>query len=80
METSVCLFQECPPFPYSLLIAKGIDYIILLFPFFIPTYLIFYFLYFSGFFPVVVNFLRRVPIIGNILNLPVISTVSINIL
>ncbi|XP_031569560.1 vesicle transport protein GOT1B-like [Actinia tenebrosa] len=32
-------------------------------------------LLFSGFFPVVVNFLRRVPIIGNILNLPIISTI-----
>ncbi|EDO40339.1 predicted protein [Nematostella vectensis] len=32
-------------------------------------------LLFSGFFPVVVNFLRRVPVIGNILNLPVISQI-----
>ena len=30
---------------------------------------------FSGFFPVVINFLRRVPVIGNILNLPGISMV-----
>ena len=32
---------------------------------------------FSGFFPVAVNFLRRIPIIGSILNLPGISTVII---
>jgi len=32
-------------------------------------------LLFSGFFPVVINFLRRVPIIGNILNFPGISQV-----
>ena len=31
---------------------------------------------FSGFFPVAVNFLRRIPIIGSILNLPGISSVS----
>ena len=31
--------------------------------------------FFSGFFPVVINFLRRVPIIGNILNFPGISLV-----
>lgn len=30
---------------------------------------------FKGFFPVVINFLRRVPIIGNLLMLPGISTV-----
>ena len=30
---------------------------------------------FSGFFPVAVNFLRRIPIIGSILNLPGISSV-----
>ena len=36
----------------------------------------FFFLFFRGFFPVVVNFLRRVPVIGNILNLPGISSVS----
>merc|ERR1719245_1378485 len=29
---------------------------------------------FSGFFPVAVNFLRRIPIIGSILNLPGISS------
>lgn len=29
----------------------------------------------SGFFPVAVNFLRRVPVIGQILNTPGISTV-----
>lgn len=33
-------------------------------------------LIFRGFLPVVVNFLRRVPIIGNILNMPGISSVS----
>lgn len=32
-------------------------------------------LLFSGFFPVAVNFLRNVPIIGNFLNLPGISKV-----
>ena len=31
---------------------------------------------FSGFFPVAVNFLRRVPIIGTILDLPYIRNVS----
>ena len=31
-------------------------------------------LLFSGFFPVVVNFLRRIPILGNVLNLPLICT------
>ena len=31
---------------------------------------------FSGFFPVVINFLRRIPVIGSILNLPVIGPVS----
>ncbi len=31
---------------------------------------------FSGFFPVAINFLRRIPVIGQILNLPVISSVS----
>jgi len=29
---------------------------------------------FSGFFPVAINFLRRIPVIGTLLNLPVIST------
>jgi len=29
---------------------------------------------FSGFFPVAINFLRRIPVIGSLLNLPVIST------
>ncbi|CAL4189351.1 unnamed protein product, partial [Meganyctiphanes norvegica] len=28
---------------------------------------------FSGFFPVAINFLRRMPVIGNILNLPFLS-------
>ncbi|XP_063703288.1 vesicle transport protein GOT1B [Culicoides brevitarsis] len=32
-----------------------------------------FFLLFSGFFPVAINFLRRVPIIGSILNFPVID-------
>lgn len=31
---------------------------------------------YSGFFPVAVNFLRRVPIIGTILDLPYIRSVS----
>lgn len=31
---------------------------------------------FSGFFPVAVNFLRRIPVIGSFLNLPFISSVS----
>jgi len=31
---------------------------------------------FSGFFPVVINFLRRLPVIGLLLNLPGISTVA----
>ena len=30
-------------------------------------------LLFSGFFPVAINFLRRVPVLGNILNMPGIS-------
>ncbi|XP_031629024.1 vesicle transport protein GOT1B isoform X1 [Contarinia nasturtii] len=34
-----------------------------------------FFLLFSGFFPVAINFLRRVPILGRFLNLPGISTV-----
>merc|ERR1712203_390456 len=29
---------------------------------------------FLGFFPVAINFLRRIPVIGTLLNLPVIST------
>lgn len=32
-------------------------------------------LLFSGFFPVVINFLRRIPLLGNLLNLPVINTI-----
>jgi len=32
-----------------------------------------FFLLFSGFFPVILNFLRRLPVIGNILNIPVIN-------
>ena len=32
---------------------------------------------FSGFFPVAINFLRRIPVLGSILNLPGISSVSI---
>lgn len=35
-----------------------------------------FFLLFSGFFPVAVNFLRRVPIIGTILDLPYIRLVA----
>ncbi|XP_062610113.1 vesicle transport protein GOT1B-like [Saccostrea cucullata] len=35
-----------------------------------------FFLLFSGFFPVAVNFLRRVPIIGTILDLPYIRTAA----
>lgn len=34
-----------------------------------------FFLLFSGFFPVIINFIRRVPLLGNILNLPGISTI-----
>lgn len=32
-----------------------------------------------GFFPVVVGFIRRIPVLGSILNLPFISAVSINL-
>jgi hypothetical protein len=35
-----------------------------------------FFLLFSGFFPVAVNFLRRVPVLGSILNLPGIRSVA----
>ncbi|BFZ03930.1 hypothetical protein BsWGS_06969 [Bradybaena similaris] len=35
-----------------------------------------FFLLFSGFFPVAVNFLRRVPVLGTILNLPGIRTIA----
>ncbi|KAK3102704.1 hypothetical protein FSP39_013311 [Pinctada imbricata] len=35
-----------------------------------------FFLLFSGFFPVVINFLRRVPVIGSILMLPGIRSVA----
>ena len=34
-----------------------------------------FFVLFSGFFPVVINFVRRIPVVGNILNLPGIRTV-----
>ena len=34
------------------------------------------FLHYRGFFPVVINFLRRVPVLGNLFLLPGISTVS----
>ena len=35
-----------------------------------------FFIIFSGFFPVAVNFIRRIPVIGNLLNLPGISHVA----
>eukprot|EP00116_Pleurobrachia_bachei_P002955 sb/3463217/ len=35
-----------------------------------------FFVIFSGFFPVAVNFIRRIPVIGNLLNLPGISHVA----
>ncbi|KAL4225599.1 golgi transport 1B [Mactra antiquata] len=35
-----------------------------------------FFLLFSGFFPVAINFLRRVPVIGSLLNLPGIRSVA----
>ncbi|CAG5116213.1 unnamed protein product [Candidula unifasciata] len=35
-----------------------------------------FFLLFSGFFPVAVNFLRRVPVLGTILNLPGIRLIA----
>merc|ERR1711974_250137 len=34
---------------------------------------------FSGFFPVAINFLRRIPVIGTLLNLPVISTIAVQL-
>jgi len=34
---------------------------------------------FSGFFPVAINFLRRIPVIGTLLNLPVISTIAVKL-
>ena len=37
-------------------------------------------LLFSGFFPVAINFLRRIPVIGTLLNLPGISSVSVTCL
>lgn len=37
-------------------------------------------IYFSGFFPVAINFLRRVPILGRVLNLPGINTVIFGIM
>ncbi|KAG9342355.1 hypothetical protein JZ751_016857 [Albula glossodonta] len=37
-----------------------------------------FFLLFRGFFPVVIGFIRRVPILGYLLNLPGISGVSVN--
>ncbi|MGH0178421.1 UNVERIFIED_CONTAM: hypothetical protein FKN15_077349 [Acipenser sinensis] len=36
-----------------------------------------FFLLFRGFFPVAVGFIRRVPVLGYLLNLPGISSVSI---
>lgn len=35
-----------------------------------------FFLLFSGFFPVAINFLRRIPVLGTILNLPGIRSVA----
>ncbi|XP_059080655.1 vesicle transport protein GOT1B-like isoform X2 [Tigriopus californicus] len=35
-----------------------------------------FFVLFSGFFPVAINFLRRIPVIGTILNMPPISTAA----
>lgn len=35
-----------------------------------------FFLLFSGFFPVAINFLRRVPVLGTLLNLPGIRSVA----
>ncbi|KAI8732461.1 vesicle transport protein GOT1B [Biomphalaria glabrata] len=35
-----------------------------------------FFLLFSGFFPVAINFLRRVPVVGSILNLPGIRSIA----
>ncbi|PWA24274.1 hypothetical protein CCH79_00019952, partial [Gambusia affinis] len=37
-----------------------------------------FFLLFRGFFPVVVGFIRRIPVLGSVLNLPFISSVSID--
>uniref|UniRef100_A0AAX7TQ34 Golgi transport 1Bb n=1 Tax=Astatotilapia calliptera TaxID=8154 RepID=A0AAX7TQ34_ASTCA len=37
-----------------------------------------FFLLFRGFFPVVVGFIRRIPVLGSILNLPFISAVCCN--
>ncbi|MBN3311745.1 GOT1B protein, partial [Atractosteus spatula] len=37
-----------------------------------------FFLLFRGFFPVVIGFIRRVPILGSLLNLPGISGVRIS--
>lgn len=34
-----------------------------------------FFLLFSGFFPVAINFLRRVPVLGSFLNMPGVSRV-----
>uniref|UniRef100_A0A672IK91 Vesicle transport protein GOT1B n=1 Tax=Salarias fasciatus TaxID=181472 RepID=A0A672IK91_SALFA len=38
-----------------------------------------FFLLFRGFFPVVVGFIRRIPVLGSILNLPFISAVSMKL-
>ncbi|XP_069132516.1 vesicle transport protein GOT1B-like isoform X1 [Argopecten irradians] len=35
-----------------------------------------FFLLFSGFFPVVINFLRRVPVLGTLLNMPGIRAIA----
>uniref|UniRef100_A0A4W6F6F2 Golgi transport 1Bb n=1 Tax=Lates calcarifer TaxID=8187 RepID=A0A4W6F6F2_LATCA len=39
-----------------------------------------FFLLFRGFFPVAVGFIRRVPVLGSLLSLPGISTVSITLI
>ena len=48
-------------------------------PYAIQLNLIASFSLFSGFFPVVINFLRRLPVVGLLLNLPGISTVRLTL-